>query len=339
MLYTITHTTTYTYSQPVTLAPHTLRLRPRSDGHQTLQSFELTVTPALILPLQSQQSQSQQSQSQQSQSQLSSQQLSSQQLPIQPPPQSLIQAPTQSPPIQQSTVTDLDGNTHIKLWFAPAAVTELIVTARSHIITHLTQPFNYLLEPWALSLPIDYPTSLREQLQPYLASPGFDPGFDPAVIALAQDISRWVQGDTTQFVMQLNQRIYETCQQVVREIGNPHPAGFTWAQRSGSCRDLTVLMMAACRAVGLAARFVSGYQEGLGDELHLHAWAEIYLPGAGWRGYDPTRGLAVSDRHIALVASAQPSYTAPIVGSITPASAGSVLHYRVAIQIQDSFHD
>jgi transglutaminase-like putative cysteine protease len=78
--------------------------------------------------------------------------------------------------------------------------------------------------------------------------------------------------------------------------------------------------MEACRAVGLATRFVSGYQEGdlSTDDWELHAWAEVYLPGGGWRGYDPTHGLVVSDRHIALVASANSLYTAPVVGEITP---------------------
>jgi transglutaminase-like putative cysteine protease len=78
--------------------------------------------------------------------------------------------------------------------------------------------------------------------------------------------------------------------------------------------------MEVCRAMGLAARFVSGYQEGDldQDERHLHAWVEVYLPGGGWRGYDPTHGLAIADRHMALVASAVPSYASPIVGAITP---------------------
>jgi transglutaminase-like putative cysteine protease len=85
----------------------------------------------------------------------------------------------------------------------------------------------------------------------------------------------------------------------------------------GSCRDFTVLFMEACRAVGLAARFVSGYEEGDSTVLErdLHAWAEVYIPGGGWRGFDPTHGLAVADRHVALVASAFPQFTAPVTGS------------------------
>lgn len=89
-----------------------------------------------------------------------------------------------------------------------------------------------------------------------------------------------------------------------------------------------MLFAETCRTIGLAARFVSGsratnrkirYEEGdrpETSERHLHAWAEIYLPGAGWRGYDPTQGPAVADQHIALVASPSPRYTTPIVGTL-----------------------
>jgi transglutaminase-like putative cysteine protease len=74
--------------------------------------------------------------------------------------------------------------------------------------------------------------------------------------------------------------------------------------------------MDACRALGLGARFVSGYQEGDPDQprRYLHAWAEVYLPGAGWRGYDPSHGLAVADRHVAVAAGMRSDLAAPISG-------------------------
>ena len=94
--------------------------------------------------------------------------------------------------------------------------------------------------------------------------------------------------------------------------------------------------MEACRAIGLAARFVSGYQEGDLDssDRHLHAWAEVYLPGAGWRGYDPTQGRVVADRHIALVASALSRYAAPLSGAFQPGGVQSSMTYELTIQGQ-----
>ena len=184
--------------------------------------------------------------------------------------------------------------------------------------TKQSNPFDYLLESWAFSLPLDYPSSLLAQLHPYLQGGGAL--LEPEAWTLAQDLLLEVHHNTVAFLSALTQHLYQNCQYLTREQGDPWPAGVTWRRRQGSCRDLVVLWMEACRAVGLAARFVSGYEEGVPDqdERHLHAWAEVYLPGAGWRGYDPTHGLAVSDRHVALAASAYPSYTAPVVGQVSP---------------------
>jgi transglutaminase-like putative cysteine protease len=191
--------------------------------------------------------------------------------------------------------------------------------------TYLDNPFNYLLEPWMVRFPIDYPSSLLLQLQPYLK---FSTSsnlvsrsiVDPAILELAQLLQAESDDNTVNFLFNLNQTIYENCQYIIRETGHCWAAGTTWGKRQGSCRDLAVLFMEVCRIVGLAARFVSGYQEGDLDnpDKHLHAWAEVYLAGAGWRGYDPSHGLAVGDSYIALVASAIPSYTAPIQGDLTP---------------------
>ncbi|WP_421657597.1 transglutaminase family protein [Leptothermofonsia sp. ETS-13] len=286
MRYQISHTTTYRYSQPVTLYPHVVRLRPRSDSSQTLQSFSLLVTPE---------------------------------------------------PMNQSQVLDLDGNSTIKVWFKPEPAESLVVQVLSQVETHQTDPFNYLLEPWALSLPIDYPASLFGQLQPYLVAqfPGYGSAIDPVAVQLAQEISQQAEGNSALFLTLLNQQIYQNCKQLIRETGDPFPPGVTWTAQAGSCRDLTVLFVEVCRAIGLAARFVTGYNEGDPDsrKFHLHAWAEVYLPGAGWRGFDPTQGLAVADRHVALVASAFYRYAGPISGSFNRAGgAQSEMSYQLVIQ-------
>ncbi|MGC9528441.1 MAG: transglutaminase family protein [Limnospira sp.] len=231
-----------------------------------------------------------------------------------------------------SEIVDLDGNDIVKLWFAEPTA-ELKVKVNSEVETHCTNPFNYLLEPWALHLPIaDYPAPMLAHLKPYMKG-----GTDPAVVQLAQDIWQTCGGGVLSFLSALNRRIYRTCSHRIREIGAPFPPGITWRQQAGSCRDLTVLFMEGCRAMGLAARFVSGYQEGdlTRSDRHLHAWAEVYLPGAGWRGYDPTQDLAVGDRHIALVTSALPKHASPISGSFRGSGAASQMEYELIIEKWD----
>jgi len=286
LYYQITHRTTYLYDRPVILAPHGVRLRPRSDVTQSLKAFVLTSNPI---------------------------------------------------PLQITENIDLDGNAILKLWFAEEPTTRFEVDILAEVETHRSNPFSYLLEPWATHLPLDYPLSLLSQLYPYLAGqPAYSTAtLDPIAIQLAQEINQTVAGNTVSFLTELNQRVHDRCNYTIRETGDPLPPGITWNQKAGSCRDMTVLFMEVCRAMGLASRFVSGYQEGdpEGGDLHLHAWAEVYLPGGGWRGYDPTQGLAVGDRHIALVASPQSRYTSPISGTLK-GNAQATMGYQLKIEIK-----
>lgn len=281
MRYKIAHITTYTYTQPVELAPHILRLRPRSDRSQTLHSFSLEVVPE---------------------------------------------------PAGVSDILDIEGNSIVQMWFKELT-SQLKIEVRSQVETHCENPFNYLLEPWATHLQIDYPASTLTQLQPYFHPLGIATSVDMAVSNLAQEVWHSTNGNTVAFLGELNQRLYQDCKQTIRETGDPLPAGITWNQKLGSCRDIAIVFIEACRAVGLAARFVSGYNEGDPDqnERHLHAWVEVYLPGAGWRGYDPTQGLAVADRHIAIVASALPRNAAPISGTIRGGGTQAGIDYDLSI--------
>lgn len=226
---------------------------------------------------------------------------------------------------------DLEGNSVIRVWFDKNPTKKYEITATSKVETYRTNPFDYLLEAWATKLPIDYPLSLASKLQPYLQTQGKYASPDPVAIALAQEIWLATDGQTFSFLLELNKRIHENCQYQIREKGDPLPAGITWKQKQGSCRDMAVLFIETCRAIGLAARFVSGYQQGDPDweKRYLHAWAEVYLPGAGWRGYDPTQGLAVGDRYIALAASANPSDTTPIAGNFSGAGIKSQMHFHL----------
>jgi transglutaminase-like putative cysteine protease len=95
-----------------------------------------------------------------------------------------------------------------------------------------------------------------------------------------------------------------------------------------------MVFLAACRAQGLAARFVSGYQaRSKRVDRHMHAWPEVYLPGGGWRGFDPTWGLAIADAHVALAAAPEPAGTMPVEGSFT-GYARSRMSYHVKIEVE-----
>jgi transglutaminase-like putative cysteine protease len=115
----------------------------------------------------------------------------------------------------------------------------------------------------------------------------------------------------------LTRRLYETCSRIIRETGKPQEPAFTLQQRQGSCPDLAVLFIDVCRAVGIAARFVSGYRRYGRDpaKRYMHAWPEVFLPGGGWRGYDATQSTLVTDHHVAVAASHEPAGAAPIQGA------------------------
>ena len=210
----------------------------------------------------------------------------------------------------------LDGNNLTKRWF-DRSTQQLSIQTTVKVETNCTNPFAYMLKPWATTLPLDYPSFLLKQLKPYLQPDSFVT--DNSALELAQELVMATQGNTLDFLFSFNQRIYKDCEYIVRDTGEPYPAGVTWRGKKGSCRDYAVLFMEVCRAIGIAARFVSGYQEGDSKQQSrdLHAWVEVYLPGAGWRGYDPTLGLVISDRHIPLAASAIPSYAAAVEGFVT----------------------
>jgi transglutaminase-like putative cysteine protease len=281
-VYNIEHSIEYRYSQPVSFAPHQLRLYPRSNVQQSVLSFDLTIDPL---------------------------------------------------PQQISESIDLDGNNSILVWFDDNPTDRLKIQTKTQVSTHLINPFNYLLEPWADRLPIDYHHSLAQQLQPYLAG-YLAHSIDPIAAELAGEIWQSVEGKTVQFLTELNQQIYHNCQYSIRQDGAALPPSIVWKNRSGSCRDLVVLFIEVCRAVGLAGRFVSGYEAGAEtDDRHLHAWAEIYLPGAGWRGYDPTHGLLVAANHIAIASSPFPAQTTPVEGKLrTVGAITTEMNYQLMIE-------
>jgi transglutaminase-like putative cysteine protease len=122
--------------------------------------------------------------------------------------------------------------------------------------------------------------------------------------------------DTVDFLMLLTESIRKDFLYEIREIGEAQTASETLALGKGSCRDFAVFMMECCGSIGLLSRFVSGYfVHGNSEPVHLHAWIEVLLPGGGWRGFDPTEGIAVDQRYLALAKSLEPKGLVPIRGT------------------------
>jgi len=168
-------------------------------------------------------------------------------------------------------------------------------------------PFGFLLH--------EYSPPVRAALATYLREPA------PEVREFAASIAGGA-GHTLDFLSALNRSLAQGFRYEAREAGAAHAADFTLRSRAGSCRDLAVLFCDAARAMGIAARFVSGYEcgSGGGGRVHMHAWAEVYLEGGGWRGYDPSAGLAVSTSHVAIAAAADPQLAAPVSGTFRGAA-------------------
>jgi len=235
------------------------------------------------------------------------------------------------PPQGRNEHIDLEGNRVTQVWF-DTDTDHLSIDLTMQVETLRTNPLNFILNPEAASLPIDHAHDIicaRAYLERIEA--------DDAVTAFAAELSLATDRDTLRFVEQLTRALFADFKHIHRETGTPQSPATTLQTRQGACRDLTVLFVDCCRAEGLAARFASGYQKGnlQSERRHLHAWPEVYLPGAGWRGFDPTHGEAIADTHITVAAAAHPRDTMPVSGIFTGQGASSTLHYDLRIALAD----
>jgi transglutaminase-like putative cysteine protease len=137
------------------------------------------------------------------------------------------------------------------------------------------------------------------------------------VRAFAEQLSAEAGHDPVAFLDHLSGTLFSRMHRHIRTSGDARAAHETLALGAGACRDLTVLFLAACSALGLSGRFVSGYQaqaDTPDGQHHLHAWAEVLLPTLGYRGWDPMHGVRVGDGHVALCAAPSQAATMPIEG-------------------------
>jgi transglutaminase-like putative cysteine protease len=162
---------------------------------------------------------------------------------------------------------------------------------------------------------------------------------DAAAVDLAQEALMGSDGRSLNFLQQLIEVIQDRVKYTQRHVGPAWPAGRTLKERVGSCRDLAMLMIECCRSVGLPARFVSGYHlvEPKPERYDLHAWAEVYLQGAGWRGFDPSGKGAVDDRYIPVATSSRSDLTAAVSGTFSgPPGVESELEWEISADILSS---
>ncbi|MCG8613063.1 MAG: transglutaminase family protein, partial [Pseudomonadales bacterium] len=188
-------------------------------------------------------------------------------------------------------------------------------------------PFDFFVEEYAEHYPFKYPDSLKVQLRPFLEAKKWGKEFDLYLSKVSRSKQR-----INDFLVEINRKLWEDINYTVRLEPGVQTPEETLKSKWGSCRDSAWLLVQLCRHLGLAARFVSGYlvqltadQKSLDgpsgpetDFTDLHAWTEVYVPGAGWLGLDPTSGLFASEGHIPLSCTPDPVDSAPITGALDP---------------------
>jgi transglutaminase-like putative cysteine protease len=254
MRFTVRHETRYRYSVPVVLAPHVLRLTPRS--HHQSQTRSLVVQPE---------------------------------------------------PVELHEEDDAHGNRVARVTFSDRATGELRIDSRFELETSAPLLVSEVSPglPWTLPSP--------DQLGAYRQGAFVD----AAVAAFARMVAAEVGQQPIAFLDHLCRTIHARADKQVRTAGDAQAAAETLASWQGACRDFTVLFMESARSLGMPARFCSGYQaaaETPDGRRYLHAWPEVFVPGVGWRGWDPTHGVAAGEGHVALCAAPDQAGTMPVVG-------------------------
>jgi transglutaminase-like putative cysteine protease len=216
-------------------------------------------------------------------------------------------------------IHDAFDNSIALLTFTEPA-SELRVVSRVTVEQYNTNPFNFVLEPHVSGIPFQYQPDESIDIAPFLKRqcPEDD-----------EVIRNWIRpfldlhgrAKTMDFLTALTRSVPMFFSYQPREEPGVQTPAQTLKQRCGSCRDFALLFMEAARYLGLAARFVSGYLCQSSDQRYsiisgaTHAWAEVYLPGAGWKGFDPTCGILAADLHVRVAVARQPAQAPPVSGT------------------------
>ncbi len=203
-------------------------------------------------------------------------------------------------------------------------------------------PFDFFLEDSAQKFPFAYEAGLKKELAPFMELPAPT----PRLLKLVDEIidAYLLKGARTiDFLVEVNQRIQRAVKYTIRLEPGVQTPEETLTKASGSCRDSGWLLVETLRSLGFAARFVSGYLIQLAPDLKsldgpsgtevdftdLHAWCEVYLPGGGWIGLDPTSGLLAGEGHVPLSCTPEPSSAAPVTGAVDKCE--SKLHHEMKV--------
>jgi len=219
---------------------------------------------------------------------------------------------------------DASSNQQARVLF-PQKLSEFAVEVNLVADMSPINPFDFLLDPVVEVYPFQYPPEVARDLHPYLASD--PPG--PLLRTFLESYRQQRTG-TVDLILQVNRKVRDEVGYVTRLEHGIQTSEETLQKRSGSCRDSAWLLVEVLRGLGIATRFVSGYliqlaeekanstdvKSGpLADSAELHAWVEVFLPGAGWIGLDPTSGFLAGEGHIPLACTSQASQAAPISGT------------------------
>jgi transglutaminase-like putative cysteine protease len=230
----------------------------------------------------------------------------------------------------------LDNSVATVTFLAPS--NSLRITSDVSVEMYEDAPLDFLVADNAVTYPFDY----AQEEQPDLAA------FRQSVYVEDRTaVNQWLvglgclEGPIETFVLldRMNRAIASRSAYQAREAPGVQSPALTLSSRSGSCRDFAALFMEACRHLGLACRFVSGYLDisaTSGGDATTHAWAEVYLPGPGWKGFDPTSGELTDNRHIPIAVARHPEAVPPVAGSfVGPAGPPPVPRVSVRVSVSD----
>jgi transglutaminase-like putative cysteine protease len=238
-----------------------------------------------------------------------------------------------SPEFRIHWTRDVYGNSVAVVSFLQAAK-ELSIASEVVVEHYEEQPLDFVLEDYARFFPFDYDPKEQIDLAPY-KSPVYEQ--DQAMVkAWIADVCKpGNKVDTISMLTLLNTNIANGNRYQVREEPGVQSPAQTLSTGTGSCRDFATLFIESCRHCGLASRFISGYalnETATPWDTATHAWAEVYLPGSGWRGFDPTSGLLVSGDHIAVAVHRHPEAIPPVSGSfVGTGNAQPILTVEVSV--------